>query len=98
MSRFRHAWHNQLRCSLCLQCVVVLIDVCPVCSHKFAFRAKMKDAIGVHDLTVSRSASEEPGILSSQASRECCVPDCCTCICHMLHVHLEFQMLNVHSA
>lgn len=30
----------------------------------------MKDAIGVHDLTVSRTASEEPGILSKNASRE----------------------------
>ncbi|KAL3152291.1 hypothetical protein ABBQ32_001362 [Trebouxia sp. C0010 RCD-2024] len=33
-------------------------------SYKFAFRSKMKDAIGVHDLTLSRSSSSLPGLLS----------------------------------
>ena len=38
------------------------------CSHKFAFRSKMKDAIGVHDLTLSRGSSAGPGLLSKSAA------------------------------
>ncbi|DBA90981.1 TPA: hypothetical protein ACH3X2_004190 [Trebouxia sp. C0005] len=33
-------------------------------SHKFAFRSKMKDAIGVHELTESHASSAQPGLLS----------------------------------
>lgn len=38
------------------------------CSHKFAFRSKMKDAIGVHHLTLSRGSSTAPGLLSKSAA------------------------------
>ncbi|KAL0031473.1 hypothetical protein WJX77_002181 [Trebouxia sp. C0004] len=34
-------------------------------SHKFAFRSKMKDTIGVHELTESHTTSAQPGLLSS---------------------------------
>ena len=49
----------------CLCPISVHLSSCHVgCSHKFSFRSTMKDAIGVHELTVSRTTSAEPGLLT----------------------------------
>ena len=59
-----------LAVAYCVHCTLLVLhhSLLQCCSRKFAFRSKMKDAIGVHDLTLSRGSSTSPGLLSKSAA------------------------------